>query len=157
MNLSIFIMLGIKQPSFHYYFISSIFHIKLTPKAVLVQIIAEQVVHAGFVAWNRASDPGDIEVVAIVHIVRDTVLAPCPTSHGKRKRQAIIEVAAVGKGVGLIDDHPAYRHFQSQTLYMRIIMRMYPAGVTLALVVEQAASLVKGRLEVLGSVHGQHR
>ena len=60
-------------------------------------------------AGQRTHDARDVEEVPVVQIVREAVATPGAAAHRQRERQRVVEAAAGGEAVRLVDDDAAHR------------------------------------------------
>ena len=124
---------------------------------VFFPVVAEDVIHRRFARRDGAHDARGVHEVFVVQVFRKAVAAPGAAAHGQRKRQAVIEIAAVGDGVSLVDDDAAHRHLHSKSLNMLIIICVYAAGVAVALIVVEGAQRAEGVVEIARLVQRHYR
>ena len=63
---------------------------------------------------QRMHDARDVEEVPVVEIVGNAVASPGPASHREREWQSVVEAAAGGEAVRLIDDDAGHRQLEAQ-------------------------------------------
>src|SRR5467141_1110826 len=80
----------------------------------------------------------DIEKVAVVQVVGNAVAAPGSASHRQRERKAVVEAAAGGEAMRLVDDHAAYRQLEAERKRARVVLAVQPDRVAGALVAKDA-------------------
>jgi hypothetical protein len=73
------------------------------------------------------------------------------------QRQTVIEAAAIGNAVRLIDDHPAYRHLQAETQAVGRVVTVDADRMTIALIVVDRLRQCEGMVEITRAIQGQHR
>src|SRR4051794_38454749 len=122
----------------------------------LFPVGAKNVVRTWLARGDRAHDARNVEEMLVMQIFGETVAAPRPAAHRERERQPVVEAAAGRERMRLLDDHAAYRHFETEPADMRIVVAVNAARVAVSHVRINVTQRIEGVVEIGRAIDGQH-
>ena len=81
---------------------------------VFLPVVTKDIRQFRLVRRDSARDKRSVDVMTVIHIIRDSVATPGSAAHRQREWKTVIKGATRGKAMSLINNNPAHRQVQSE-------------------------------------------